>query len=403
MEGYLAKKTTGGKWKNRYFKLENSELSWLKSDNKTALTLNLTKGDVDVRDIKFSARKYVFEVDAEGRTLCLAAAGDAEKEQWIIAIKKQAGLYKEKRITIVKEGGPKKLDQNKVAGIANVLGLQSGGTGGAGPAFGGMKSAQANEKLKEKLVGTSLPMLGAPTVCKECGKTVYKVEELVINGMIFHKTCFRCTKCHRELTKTNHAYVPKEDSFYCKVHYAELFGGDALVAAVTIGKSDNPAKEIDGLDEKQKEQEEKEEALRREEELRVQRERQKQAPKETFAKDAIAIREKKYGKAEDTEVYVESLPTKEAAEPGIIDNSATLGRPTIMARRQQPRRKSVGKILPPEEIKDRKMHDLTFQLQDGTGTTIVLHTSSIFERNKWVTCIANAVFAVKLKHDLQQA
>lgn len=389
MQGYLSKKTTGGKWKSRYFKLENRELSWLKSDNKTSITLKLDHGDVSIRDMKFSvSKKFVFEVEAEGRTICLAASGEAEKQQWIIALEKQANLYKEKRSTLVNKGAPKKLDANRVAGIANVLGLQNGGNGG------GMKSSQANDKLKEKLGGTAVPMFGAPKTCAECGKMVYKVEELTVDDKTFHKLCFRCAHCHRELTKTNYAYAANEDSFYCKVHYAELFGGDLNVAVTSIEKTDNPAKDID-----------KEDGLGATTDGLGAgvNERENSTPQITFAKEAVAIREKKYGTAGENEIYVESLPTKDELKPGEIDNSATLARPKIAAKRQQPTRKTIGKILPPEEIKDRKMHENSFQLDNGTGTTIILHASSVFERNKWVICLANAVYAVKLKYDLEQA
>ena len=57
MEGTLAKKTTGGKWKTRHFKIADGKLSWFKSDNKTILSVDLTGKDVAIRDVKFCVRK----------------------------------------------------------------------------------------------------------------------------------------------------------------------------------------------------------------------------------------------------------------------------------------------------------------------------------------------------------
>lgn len=66
MEGLLAKKTKGGKWKERFFKVADGKLSWFKSDNKTILSVDLVSNSDQgksnnppstVRDVKFGVRK----------------------------------------------------------------------------------------------------------------------------------------------------------------------------------------------------------------------------------------------------------------------------------------------------------------------------------------------------------
>ncbi len=45
--------------------------------------------------------------------------------------------------------------------------------------------------------GAKRPMAfsGTQQKCKACGKTVYLVEQLTADGVIYHKSCFRCNHC----------------------------------------------------------------------------------------------------------------------------------------------------------------------------------------------------------------
>jgi cysteine/glycine-rich protein len=36
---------------------------------------------------------------------------------------------------------------------------------------------------------------GTQQKCKACDKTVYLVEQLTADGVIYHKSCFRCNHC----------------------------------------------------------------------------------------------------------------------------------------------------------------------------------------------------------------
>ncbi|XP_048856323.1 LIM domain and actin-binding protein 1-like [Brienomyrus brachyistius] len=57
--------------------------------------------------------------------------------------------------------------------------------------------------------------------CVACSKTVYRLERLVANEQIFHKTCFRCTHCSTKLSLANYASL--HGNIYCKPHFNQLF------------------------------------------------------------------------------------------------------------------------------------------------------------------------------------
>ena len=62
---------------------------------------------------------------------------------------------------------------------------------------------------------------GGGNKCKVCGKTVYSMEELKVEGETFHKTCLRCTHCNNTLKLGN--YASMGGVFYCKPHFKQLF------------------------------------------------------------------------------------------------------------------------------------------------------------------------------------
>jgi len=61
----------------------------------------------------------------------------------------------------------------------------------------------------------------ASNKCSFCEKTVYPMEKLEADGMVFHKFCFRCTTCKRTLGLGNYAAL--EGNMYCKPHIKQLF------------------------------------------------------------------------------------------------------------------------------------------------------------------------------------
>ncbi|WCJ23180.1 GATA type zinc finger transcription factor family protein [Euphorbia peplus] len=57
--------------------------------------------------------------------------------------------------------------------------------------------------------------------CKACDKTVYVVDMLSLEGVPYHKSCFRCSHCKGTLVMSN--YSSMDGVLYCKTHFEQLF------------------------------------------------------------------------------------------------------------------------------------------------------------------------------------
>lgn len=57
--------------------------------------------------------------------------------------------------------------------------------------------------------------------CHVCQKEVYKMEEIKAEKNIYHKNCFRCNECEKQLKVDN--YQSHEGVLYCKAHFKSLF------------------------------------------------------------------------------------------------------------------------------------------------------------------------------------
>jgi hypothetical protein len=49
--------------------------------------------------------------------------------------------------------------------------------------------------VRRKGCGVMASFAGTQQKCKACDKTVYLVEQLTADGVIYHKSCFRCNHC----------------------------------------------------------------------------------------------------------------------------------------------------------------------------------------------------------------
>ncbi|XP_069490222.1 LIM domain-containing protein 2 [Ambystoma mexicanum] len=58
-------------------------------------------------------------------------------------------------------------------------------------------------------------------LCATCQKTVYPMERLVADKLIFHNSCFCCKHCNTKLSLGSYAALHGE--FYCKPHFQQLF------------------------------------------------------------------------------------------------------------------------------------------------------------------------------------
>ncbi|XP_058802553.1 xin actin-binding repeat-containing protein 2 isoform X13 [Phymastichus coffea] len=57
--------------------------------------------------------------------------------------------------------------------------------------------------------------------CRSCGKVVFQMEQTKAEGLCWHKNCFRCVQCSKQLTVDS--YQSHEANLYCKPHFKELF------------------------------------------------------------------------------------------------------------------------------------------------------------------------------------
>ncbi|KAL1456418.1 hypothetical protein WDU94_001149 [Cyamophila willieti] len=66
-----------------------------------------------------------------------------------------------------------------------------------------------------------------PAQCKSCGKNVFVMEQIKAEKQTWHKNCFRCKECNKQLTLDT--YSSHEGVLYCKPHFRELFKPKAVV------------------------------------------------------------------------------------------------------------------------------------------------------------------------------
>ncbi|XP_014225429.1 uncharacterized protein LOC106651448 isoform X1 [Trichogramma pretiosum] len=57
--------------------------------------------------------------------------------------------------------------------------------------------------------------------CRSCGKVVFQMEQTKAEGLVWHKNCFRCCQCSKQLSVDS--YESHESTLYCKPHFKELF------------------------------------------------------------------------------------------------------------------------------------------------------------------------------------
>ncbi|KAL1569049.1 LIM domain-containing protein WLIM2b [Salvia divinorum] len=62
---------------------------------------------------------------------------------------------------------------------------------------------------------------GTTQKCKCCDKTVHFVEMMSVDGVPYHKSCFKCNQCNGRLSMSSYSAVDGE--LYCKPHYEQLF------------------------------------------------------------------------------------------------------------------------------------------------------------------------------------
>ncbi|XP_072199631.1 cysteine and glycine-rich protein 2 [Excalfactoria chinensis] len=74
----------------------------------------------------------------------------------------------------------------------------------------------------EWLPCTAMPNWGGGNKCGACGRTVYHAEEVQCDGRSFHRCCFLCMVCRKNLDSTTVAIHDAE--VYCKSCYGKKYG-----------------------------------------------------------------------------------------------------------------------------------------------------------------------------------
>ncbi|KAJ8900634.1 hypothetical protein K2173_025411 [Erythroxylum novogranatense] len=78
-----------------------------------------------------------------------------------------------------------------------------------------------NQDLSRIPSKLSTMFCGTQDKCSACGKTVYPLEKVTLEGECYHKTCFRCA--HGGCALTPSSYAALNGVLYCKHHFAQLF------------------------------------------------------------------------------------------------------------------------------------------------------------------------------------
>ena len=114
----------------------------------------------------------------------------------------------------------------------NQLDVKSSGSGTSGSAsqlqqLRAETGGGGGSKAKERPVSQFGMPSTASDICYFCGKRVYLMEKMSVNGIFFHRNCFKCSHCKMQLKVGGYALSKGEGGekgkFFCMPHYRQLF------------------------------------------------------------------------------------------------------------------------------------------------------------------------------------
>ncbi|XP_063234312.1 LIM domain and actin-binding protein 1 isoform X32 [Bacillus rossius redtenbacheri] len=82
-------------------------------------------------------------------------------------------------------------------------------------------------KVQKQFNQTAAASPEQATNCRSCGKQVFQMEQVKAERAVWHKNCFRCKECNKQLTLD--IYSSHEGQLYCKPHFRELFKPKAVL------------------------------------------------------------------------------------------------------------------------------------------------------------------------------
>lgn len=84
---------------------------------------------------------------------------------------------------------------------------------------GTISVSKSSEKLFKKMKAAS--DVDSNPQCEKCSRPVYAMERIKAEKRIWHKECFRCVQCNKQLTVET--YQSDHTTLYCKPHFKQLF------------------------------------------------------------------------------------------------------------------------------------------------------------------------------------
>ncbi|XP_053619303.1 uncharacterized protein LOC128680275 isoform X2 [Plodia interpunctella] len=99
---------------------------------------------------------------------------------------------------------------------------------------GAISVSKSTDKLYKKMKAAEAD---SNPQCEKCSRPVYAMERIKAEKRIWHKECFRCVQCNKQLTVET--YQSDHTTLYCKPHFKQLFepkpvdGDDDVDAAAT--------------------------------------------------------------------------------------------------------------------------------------------------------------------------
>nr|AFK10997.1 cysteine and glycine-rich protein 1-like isoform 1 [Callorhinchus milii] len=84
-----------------------------------------------------------------------------------------------------------------------------------------METEKISSTNPQQTGATRMPNLGGGNKCGVCQKNVYFAEEMQCDGKSYHKSCFLCMVCKKNLDSTTIAV--HQDEIYCKSCYGKKY------------------------------------------------------------------------------------------------------------------------------------------------------------------------------------
>lgn len=89
---------------------------------------------------------------------------------------------------------------------------------------GNISVSKSSEKLYKKMKASS--EVDSNPQCQKCSRPVYVMERIKAEKKIWHKECFKCVQCNKQLTVET--YQSDHTTLYCKQHFKQLFAPKAV-------------------------------------------------------------------------------------------------------------------------------------------------------------------------------